>query len=242
MQFFIPSIFATLVAITPAFSQGVNTADRGQVNQALIYAQSLYQQATPASQYLYLGKEYGVSDRVEYEHPFFGSEQWKPGSIVYFGQLYQTSSMLYDIENEKLIIESLNGDGTLMLRNEKITSFTLDNHTFVRLEKEKTGLSTGFYELLYNGTVKVFVKRTKTQEKVVINQERTIRFSSNNQFYQYKGGVYYAVHGKASVMELMEDQKKALKAYWREKNIDFQQNRESALIKTSAYYDQLTHP
>lgn len=207
MQPFIPFLFVTYLVASQAYSQTADTA-RLQVDQAVHNAVGLYQQATVESQHLYNGSEYYVYDDDVEEHQFFESEDWEDGSVVYDDRLYQPVPMLYDIVKDQVIIEHARGYDNVKLQSEKLTAFTLQKHTFVRLLETDSGIRTGFYDLLYDGAIKVLARRIKERKEAIENLRIKITFPAKSVFFIYKDRVYHSVNNKKSVLGLFAEQKK----------------------------------
>ncbi len=103
-------------------------------------------------------------------------------------------------------------------------------------------MSLGFYDLIYSGTTKVLVRRLKVAEERIETQVSMIlTFKEKNTITILKNGKYYLAGNKTSALKIFEDQKNALKKFMSKNNIRYRTNREDALIKMAAEYDQLTH-
>jgi hypothetical protein len=232
---------ATLTCTIASGQSGDSTAHR-QLSNALLYSQRMYQAATAHSQHLYNGREYYIYDSPAKEHQFFESEDWEESTLTYDGQEYKGIPMLFDIYKEEVIIDQAGFSGNINLHNEKIASFTLLNHQFIRINQPNAGLKTGFYDLLYDGKTQFLVKRTKNRQETLSDLRVTIHYYPKNQYFILKGNMYHPVRSKGSVLKVMEEHKKELKKYLRNNQIIFRSDPEYAIAKMSAYYDQLTRP
>ena len=215
------------------------------VTPELAYARALYDSATVESQQLYNGPQYYIYDSKSEEHQFFLSEEWKTGDVFYDGQLFSEVPLLYDIFKDQLAVRYTRGVGSVALQTEKIRSFTLAGHTFVRIiagQPEAYGLRTGFYDVLYEGKTRLLSRRVKERLQHITDTKIVIQFPPRDVFYLLKDGQYRAVHSKASVLSLLEDQKKPLKKYSRQNKLSFRENREEAIKALATHYDQLTQP
>jgi hypothetical protein len=236
------SLFAFLLISPSIFSQSLDTIQYPQLVKAQNYSQDLYRDATVESQYLYNGAEYFVYDSGEKEHQFFESEDWEESMLEYDGQFYRSIPLLYDIFKDEVIIDHWAGLGKVKLQNEKLSSFSLLNHRFIRLTQESSGLQTGFYDLLYEGKTQFVARRAKDRQESVSQSGVEVHFYPIQRYYILKDSKYQEVTNKASVLRLMKDHQKEIKKFLRENGIYFRADRESAIAKMTAYYDQLTHP
>ncbi|GAB3167286.1 hypothetical protein [Telluribacter humicola] len=215
------------------------------------YALALYDSATTESQHLYNGPQYYFYDSQSKEHPFYRSKEWATGSVFYDGQLFQQVPLLYDTVKDQVVIKYVEGLGNVSLQSDKVKYFSTlgtspaESHRFIRVEAPKykgSGIRTGFYEVLYDGASQVLARRVKERLEEINSTKVTVTFPSKDFFYFHKNGTYHAVYSRRSVLSLMEDQKRPIKKYLRDKNLSFKGDREAAITALAAYYDQLTHP
>lgn len=174
-------------------------------------------------------------------HPFFTSNDWIVGTINYNGDSYINVSIQYELLRDKVIIEHPYSFFKLELIPEKINSFTISGHTFVRLladTNKNPQIKAGLFELLYDGNVKVYAKRTKNRQKIIDTRTNKNIFGEKNQYYIYKNGVYYSVKSKGSVLKVFNDRKAVIKKDLAKNKIRFGENRELALSKSAKLYDE----
>lgn len=209
-------------------------------NAKAIYFQSLGDQSGLYNGSQYAGCPFGFRDGG---HPFFYSDVFLNGSIVYDKVLYPEAHLLYDEVVEVLLFQ----DSThrIQLVNERVARFSiLDNH-FIRIIKDssnRTLVKSGFYQLLYEGNTTVLKKEVKSIREVLIsNTEGIYRYiDTKKYFYIKKGNDYYLVKRKKALLQLYKDRKKELQQYIKRNKLNFKRDPDSLLAKLSAYYDQLT--
>ena len=200
-----------------------------------------YKEATSISQNLYNGRLYYVYDSRQEEHQFFESRKWTKGSLFYDGQRFDSIQMLYDLVKDEVVIKHFNGDN-LLLQTAKVRDFNLLNHRYRRLisgvDIEPT-MRTGFYDLLYDGNSRLLVRRTKQRQEKIVDKRVITLFPPKNFYYIFKEGHYHSVYSKKAVLNLFPEHKRALKKSLREQNIIYRKERELAIVKVVALYDQL---
>jgi len=234
--------FIYTLSTSIANGQGADSTAYGQLSNALQYSQKIYQAAIAHSQHLYNGREYFVYDSPEKAHPFFESEAWEESTLTYDGEQYQGIPLLFDIFKEEVIIHHTGVNGHIQLQNDKLASFSVLNHRFIKVDQPNSGLKTGFYDLIYGGKTQFLVKRIKDRQETVSVQGVTVHFYPKTKYFLLKGEKYHAVHSKGSVLKVLKEHKNALKRYLKENKINFRSDPESAIAKMSAYYDQLKQP
>ncbi len=219
--------------------------DTLHVKAATDHAKDIYYQSGKDHSNLYNGKEYIAfkKNMPEVGTLFFHSDDWEEGSVFYDGELYEKVSMRFDLLREKIVIEH-KGQGEIELISEKIKYVRIAGHTFLESSNnnETKSLSPGFYDLIYDGTTKVFVRRLKVAEERIETQVSMIlTFKEKNTIHILKNDKYYVVGNKSSALKIFGDQKSALKKFMSKNNIRYRANREDALIRMAGQYDQLTH-
>ncbi|WP_114778430.1 hypothetical protein [Botryobacter ruber] len=174
-------------------------------------------------------------------HAYFGSEEWLPGTIWYEGVALERTPLRYDLVRDEVTLPPVEPDAPalkLRLISEKVDSFKILEHTFVRLN-EQDGLPAGFYERLHDGKTKVFARREKYIFKETTYQRVAERFLTENRYYLYKNKQYHPVKNQKGVLKVLKDRKKALENFIHKENLDFRNNFEQALLQVVAYYDSL---
>lgn len=127
-------------------------------NNSVSVASALYQSATTLSPHLYNGNRYHIYDSRSLDHQFFEIEEWAKGTIYYDQQRFDDVPLLYDIFKDQVVIQYQGHPGLIQLQSERVTAFSYINHRFIRIENNKAegvNLSTGFYDVLYDGKTQV---------------------------------------------------------------------------------------
>jgi hypothetical protein len=207
------------------------------------YPVKLYYQAIGENAHLYNGYEYMTPDARIKGSPFFLTDQISPADLSYDDGYYSQVPIRYDIVLDLVVINRLDQNYTISLISEKLKSFSLLNHYFIRINKDSlhgSGINTGFYDRIYGGKSTTIVKRKKTVLEQVQLNIGTMYYLDENIYYVKFGGKYVEVKGKSSVLNLFKDKKSEIKSFLRKNKLNFKSDFEKTLIATSAYYDQLT--
>lgn len=200
--------------------------------------------------YQYTGKRARLYNGVEHlgyfytikGNAYYLTDAWQKGSVLYDGLFYDNVSMMYDIYKDEVVILHFNGY-RLTLLSEKVKSFTLPAHRFVRmvydsLAAARTTLPTGFYEYVYEGKTNAYAKRIKIlDEKLtdVVEQE----FLVANNYFIYNNGLYHSCSTLRGLRNALQDKSKEVRRYLRKNKIKFKENPEYAIVAAVKYYDTL---
>lgn len=240
--FTIVLLFAAFI-FGESYGQGPATA-ASSARDVAPFPVSLYKEATAQSQNLYNGRQYYLYDARMEEHQFFEQRRWQTGVVLYDGQQFDSIPMLYDIFKDEVVIRHFNGDHVL-LQTVKVDSFIVNNHYFARLEAGKDinkQMRTGFYDILYNGRTRLIARRSKQRQEKIVDKVVIAYYPLKSFFYVFKDGRYHSVHTKKSALNLFPAYKKDFRKVLRDNKIKFRKNREVAIAKIVATYDELAKP
>jgi hypothetical protein len=208
-------------------------------NAATVYFKSLGEQAG-----IYRGVAYtGFPYRLSNGHQYFETQTPKPGSVYYDGILYKDIPMWYDLVKNQVIVQFKDGFSEIKLHNELIDYFSIHDHHFVHLGKEKienSTLSEGFYDLVYDGRTQVLVKRSKGTLKEVSGGFFIKILKQKNEFYLMKEGIYIPLKNQTSVLSALGNKQKELQEFLKKSNVKFRKDPENAIVRMVRYHDLLT--
>jgi hypothetical protein len=188
---------------------------------------------------LYNGIEHlGYSYKIK-GHAYFLQKEPATGTVVYDELEFANVPMLYDLLKDQVVVQHFNGFSKVGLVSEKVKAFTLLNHHFIYLDSTLGApITTGFYDELYTGNIKVLVKRGKfIQETIKDEVER--EFIATNAFFIQKAGTYYAVKNYKGLLTVLKDKAPAIKQYLRKNRIKYRKGPENAVLKAAVYYDSI---
>lgn len=232
--------FIFLLCFKLSFSQ-MQKADTAFVQASISNAIQVYETEFKNQSHLYNGSEYRDYQPLEDEHPFFPTEDWEIGSVMFDGQLYKGVPLIYDIQKDLLITEYIHSGNMMQLVTAKVNSFTLQGHTYIRMiQDNETPLETGFYDLLYDGQVKVYARRTKTLQENTQSGRIERRFDYKVRYYIFKDKTYNPVYSKSSVLKIFMDKKQELRQQFGKSRLNYKMDREKSIVQFAQLYDSLT--
>ena len=245
LPFTIAVLFAGICYAGVLYAQNDTTHNNNEM-MAAQYAINAYHQYLAPQTNLYNGSEY-----VDYAYtinegiPFFETAQFSNGAVEYDSVLYQNVPVLYDEVKGEVIIRDFYNRGKIVLNPEHLTSFSLLNHYFVKLMPDSTSSSPirpGFYDVLYNGNMKVYKREVKTiLESITISVELKRTINEEDNYFIKKGNTFYTASSKKSVLNITKDKKKEIQQFIRKNKLNIRRAKEYSLMKIAAYYDQLTN-
>jgi hypothetical protein len=232
---------AVLIMIHPAIAQ--TGQDSIFYRTAVKNTISIYKKQLGDQSSFYNGSRYsptGYTFRTG--SPYFISDSFYLGSVVYDDILFDSVYLLYEDMRELLV--SRNNDYPLQLINQRVSSFIISGHSFIRLIADSLhpGIpKTGYYEILYPGHSQLLKKTFKTiiEEPSVYENTVIRRIEQSESYYIKKAGVYQRVKSKTELLGLMHDHQKEIQKYIKKTNLNFRKDREDLLIRTVEYYDQI---
>jgi len=181
-----------------------------------------------------------LSDTSAY---FQNLRTFEKGTVVYDGYAYTDIPILYDLHKDLVVTLSHDSVGKFSLLSERISDFYQNGHHFIRVVKADTSAdspaNSGFYELMYDGKVKILLKRYKNIEETTSSMEYKKYFVPGQNYFLLKDQVYYKVNSENAFMAAFGARKKDFQRYLKEKHIKFRKTPELALLTLADYYDHL---
>ncbi|HTL08385.1 MAG TPA: hypothetical protein VL307_09025 [Chitinophagaceae bacterium] len=230
----------------PAFALQAQTtaADSTMYRTAVYNAMHLYHVATGAQSGLYNGCQYAQFpfSFAENGHPFFKDKAPGSGSVTYDDVYYENVMLQYDEVQEVIIVHDTSR--LIQLLNPRITAFTVYDNQFVRVVKDSLNpvlVRTGFYNVLYNGKVKLLKREEKTIREDVTTGALLRFIETQTYYYIEKDGVYQAIKSKNSINTVFADKRKELRQFAKKNKLNYRKDRDTMLTRLTAYYDQLTN-
>jgi hypothetical protein len=211
---------------TPAIPAGDSSGRAAEDHAIAIYHNYLGEESP-----VFNGTEHISDDASTRGFAYFLSAATSPGSVVYDGSLYTNIPMLYDLVRDQVVIGDKNGYliGLFMPR---VQEFSLEGHHFINTPR-------GIYDQLVTGTIGIRARRTKKKEETIVSMEVIHPIVAKDYYYAVKDGVYYELHNLGSLLALMNDRKKEVKAFIKAGKIKYRKDHEGAACKIAAYYNQL---
>ena len=231
----------------------LTSADSSLLNTSIATVIKLHNSVLGQNIHLYNGWKNDGYNHLATGNPYFLSDQIQTGNIFYDDTYYRDVLMLYDLVQDNVVIAQYTDDkdnispeyrGVLRMNlvKSKIGWFTMPGHEFVLLNADSSsiGMPPGFYERMYNGKTKLFVKRTKVYVEEIKGNELDRRFDLSTLYYVQTNGKYYDIRSKKTLLRVLKDQKKDLGSFIRANKKRFRKNKEALIFETTRYYDQLT--
>jgi hypothetical protein len=205
-------------------------------------ARTLYFKTLAENAPLYNGSEYVNYGQNIVGSPFFASDSMQKATIDYEGTLYPDIPILYDLVSDEIVIKNYSNDYYIKLVKEKVNSFQLVNHEFIRFKPDSATeflIEPGFYDRIYKGNISAFVKRKKWIGYTTGVEKVTYMFHDKTNYFILKEDGWFKVTNKASLITPFKYKKNDLRQYYKSNHLNFKKNPENTLLKIIYYYDHL---
>lgn len=236
-------LLATVSILLPQLLRSQQLADTAIAKRQETLAANIYYTSLQYQSGIYNGSEYVQYTHLLKEgHPYFDTTLLKQGTILYDHVLYKDVPMLYDIIRDELITLHFNKVFLIQLIRSKIDWFELYGHRFEHLGRDSTQkgmVKEGFYDLVYNGKTKLYVKRVKMIQESIPDMQVERRVYANNRYFIFKDDVYHEVSSQSSVMKVLPNHNNELKQAVKAKKLRYRRNREYAITLMVQKYDAL---
>lgn len=181
------------------------------------------------------GTDYKPLNSSKLSHPYLITAHWTPGEVSTKVKTFENQRILYDIEQDKLIINHLSSSGNhaIALNPDIIAFFKIGEKHFVNISnhpaKEQLQ-NSGFYEAYFFEKATLLVKHRKKFVKSANLAESY--FDSISEYYLYLDSKTYPLRSKNKLIKLLGSHKVEFKKV-------LQQNRTAS--KHQQYIQILEH-
>ena len=190
---------------------------------------------------IYSGPVYELSPPANKGSFYFEDKNYvTPGFVRYNDTWYKNVPVLYDVHAGVMV--SVLGSNFYILQSEKLSDVILLSHHFIYLPAGNSAqLTPGFYDLLYDGSSRVFVKRTKIiRDELLASQAVASVYENKSDIYVKKGNIYILVNNKGSLLSAFSDKRKEIDQYIKKNKLDYKGDIEGTVKAIAAYYDLMS--
>jgi len=172
--------------------------------------------------------------------PYFLSDHFSRGSVVYDGILFDSLSLLY--EDLRQLLVAKNESYLLQFVSQRITSFTVAGHAFVRLVADSShkGIGkTGFYEIIYAGQSQVLKETDKNIVEVPSANEGMLRdINGVDNYYVKIANEYMRVRSGSDLPKIFHAHQKEVQRFIKKNKLNFRRNKEDTIVQAAIFNDQ----
>jgi hypothetical protein len=245
MKFSLTAVFSFIILMIGMEANAQTAKEDSLLYQtAITNTISFYKNQLGDQSSLFNGSRYSTNGFIfRTGSPYFLTDSFSRGSVMYDGILFDSLSLLYEDLRELLI--SKNDNYLLQLVNQRISSFTISDHSFIRLtaDSSNSGIpKTGFYEVLYNGRSQVLKKTYKTIIEEPSAYENTVirHIDVGYNYYIKIGNVYKRVKSDGELIDLLMGHQKEIQKFIKKNKLKFRKDKDNVLTRVAGYYDQIS--
>lgn len=179
----------------------------------------------------------------EMGHSLFINNQYVKGVLNYNGLSYNDIYLMYDLVLDQLIVLNMDKVGGIIVPAHHVKSFSLHNHHFINLNSSAVRgrqIEPGYYDLLYDGKIKLLVKRIKEIEETVTSYKikRTV-LPQNKYFLLKDSSSYIPFKGKKDLLKQLNNASGQVNKYLKTKKLNFRADEEKSILDLVIFYDSL---
>lgn len=183
---------------------------------------------------MFAGKvESGYPSTVYINHPYWLTDNFSQGDVVFRGLTYRDVSVRYDAYLKQLVVNTPVKRQNVSVPMDLVEKFTLGG---IRYERRKGE----FMAILYSSPRIELVQQMNVmmREKLVDNVKVQYEFKPTMKYCLYRDGQVYEVTNLKSVSKLYPHLKKELKQFAKKYHLDFKENRQLSLGTLVKYADE----
>ena len=194
---------------------------------------------------LFNGSQYaGYPYNFKEGHPYFESDEFAMGSVVYDHVYFPKVLLLYnEVESVVLIRDQTH---FTQLISDKISNFTIGKNNFIRIAEsdnlKNESIKPGFYNILYSGKSRLLKQEIKLINKDISNASEGIKRSvlSKNVYFLEVDNHYFPIYKKKDLLNIFSGFKSEISIFIKKNNLNFNEDKNRFLIETTALFDQIS--
>jgi hypothetical protein len=175
----------------------------------------------------------GINNGIEYKekyrvanksYPYFNSPYFLIGSIEYDGDLYFNLNMKYNLYEQEIILQVKSRNSSevrIKLFKDKIKSFTIGNHQFVKISSIDSNAFNifGFYEVTYNDQgFSLLIKHKKSKKDLYLNSLKYSEYVyAKKEYIILFEGNYKEIKSKKDIIYLFPNLKEIINDWYNNK-------------------------
>lgn len=155
-------------------------------------------------------------------HPFFFSPEWKEGSVILEGDEFDGLLLRYDIHTGQVILNSAgftNSAVQLVLKKDRIESFTMDGNIFQPFPDENSLTGLQFCQVLVEG--KIDFLQIKSKNLKVSSGLSDFAYTEYDDKYLRIDNEIIPFRNRKTLYKLYPEHKTKLQEYLRQKRLKF---------------------
>ena len=184
---------------------------------------------------LFVGKvETGYPSMIYTNHPYWSSQDYCTGEVVYQGMLYKNVSLRYDAYLKQLVVNTPIKRSNVYVPMDRVERFKLEGTEYARRNGE-------FVAILFSSPRMELVEQVNIilKEEFMENSKVMYDFQRDVKYYVLRGGQMHEVDKLKTVLKLFPGREKMLKRFAKEQALDFKMHRQFSLISMIRYADEL---
>jgi hypothetical protein len=172
---------------------------------------------------------------------FLFSNAFLPGTITANSRTWNNRDIRYDIYTDELDIIAEKGM-IVQINKELVSAFTInyDNkiYRFIKLDKDSLNNIEGYVNVLYRGTVSLFIKYTKKILPLAVDHKYDA-FDQIERIFMMKDGKMHQIRNKHNIIQLFGNYKKQIKNYVRSNKLRVSKKIPESFIPLAEFCDKL---
>lgn len=179
--------------------------------------------------------------------PFFISDSYLKGSVVFNGQNFGNLDLKYDICSDELVYKP-ESHPVILLNKEMVDSFKVSafdiatgfrEYRFVNAGTDPLSGPAGYVNLLYDGPTSLMVKYAKKIQPLA-DQGIYDLFHQELKIFLRKDTTIVPVTGRKHLMSILGDKKKEIREYRKQPRHRISMKEPDSLVPVLEFYDSLS--
>lgn len=169
--------------------------------------------------------------------PYYTSDEFVPGELVYNGTKYPGQLMRLDLHKEILVLLTPEKKINVIVDHAQTDSASLWGKTIVWFAPDEgSNMPTGYYFRLYEGNkMQLMQKNTFILRQQKNRGERRRPFDLRVRYYLFYNGTYHQVKNKSSFTKMFPQLKREINQYVKDYSLDFKKQPDKSLTLLTVF-------
>lgn len=199
------------------FSQPL-TLETADARTGELAAVKVFEQFQAGTHHLYSGPAYVPYSPIGSEHPYFLRNELFFGKVKLDGVWYTDVPLKFDVANAQLLVPYYFGGTPIALVSSFVDAFVIEGHQFIHIRTRPVpeAPAPGFYELIHDGPIPLYVEHRKSFSESVVDLEIMREFKEESQHFIVVNGQQRNVSNRRGLVRLLPEHRTELRDYLRQ--------------------------
>ena len=190
---------------------------------------------------IYNGKQHLGYPSSIIGNPYYQTQDWQHGSIIYHDIFYPDIVLKYDLVQNEIIIKHEESAIAIELFTPWLKSFSMSGKKFfLSPGNDKSLPPFGIYEEIITGKINLYIYRSRYIKETIRGTELDRHFEVSDLYYAVKDGHCYSIKKPKALWHLVIKKKSEIKKDLKRNDLRLRNDYEAVVTEIISYYNKTT--